>query len=234
MRALCELDVTSMQVWRVAKAFDEKLESRRQRPIWEVPHLVLDARYEKVRHGGSVVDCAVLMATKVRLDGKRSVLGVSVSLSEAEAHWREFNASLQERGMHGVRFVTSDDHPGAHRGAGGTVGRRSVAAASMPPAAQRSGGEAMMSVGRARLLPTQRGPARAGPPLASIELSQGVRSPSLLREQVREHLRVSHHFLDDRILVRLVCDLVDLCVDGFDPKAISEAPSFSSELVCPP
>jgi hypothetical protein len=33
---------------------------------------------------------------------QRTILGTSVSLSEAEVHWREFLASLQERGMHGV------------------------------------------------------------------------------------------------------------------------------------
>jgi len=40
----------------------------------------------------------------VRPDGKRAILGVSVSLSEAEVHWRDFLASLQERGLHGVRW----------------------------------------------------------------------------------------------------------------------------------
>src|SRR5262245_45663128 len=44
--------------------------------------------------------------------GKRSILGVSVSLSEAEAHWRDFLASLQARGLHGVQMVVSDDHAG--------------------------------------------------------------------------------------------------------------------------
>ena len=44
--------------------------------------------------------------------GQREVLGVSVSLSEAEVHWREFLKSLQERGLHGVRMITSDDHKG--------------------------------------------------------------------------------------------------------------------------
>ena len=27
-------------------------------------------------------------------------------------HWRTFLESLQERGLHGVRFIASDDHPG--------------------------------------------------------------------------------------------------------------------------
>src|SRR5690606_34006179 len=38
--------------------------------------------------------------------------GVSVSLSEAEVHWRKFLASLVERGLHGVEMITSDAHEG--------------------------------------------------------------------------------------------------------------------------
>jgi putative transposase len=110
---LCGTQVSSAEVSRAAKLLDEELQAWRQRPLGKVRHLVLDARYEKVRHGGSVVDCAVLIALGVRdEDGKRSVLGVSVSLSEAEVHWREFLESLQERGLHGVSLVTSDDHKG--------------------------------------------------------------------------------------------------------------------------
>ena len=59
-----------------------------------------------------MVSCAVLIAVGVTDDGRRSVLGVSVSLSEAEVHWRDFLAGLQERGLHGVQGIVSDDHPG--------------------------------------------------------------------------------------------------------------------------
>mgnify|MGYP001385016664 FL=1 len=45
-------------------------------------------------------------------DGKRTILGVSVALSEAEAHWRTFLTSLVERGLHAVKFIVSDAHPG--------------------------------------------------------------------------------------------------------------------------
>jgi transposase-like protein len=111
-RELCGLEVTSTEVSRAARLLDEEIGAWRSRALGEVPYLILDARYEKVRHGGTVVDCAVLVALGVRVDGKRSVLGVSVSLSEAEAHWREFLAELQERGLHGVKLVTSDNHAG--------------------------------------------------------------------------------------------------------------------------
>src|SRR4051795_13442706 len=109
---LCDLEVTSSQVSRAAEALDGELEKWRGRPLGETPYLILDARYEKVRHGGSVVSCAVLVAIGVGPDGKRSVLGVSVSLSEAEVHWRDFLAGLQARGLHGVKLVVSDAHAG--------------------------------------------------------------------------------------------------------------------------
>jgi putative transposase len=73
----------------------EELEGWRTRSIGEIAYLLLDARYEKIRHGGSVVSCAVLMAVGITPEGQRIVLGVSVSLSEAEVHWRTFLGTLQ-------------------------------------------------------------------------------------------------------------------------------------------
>ena len=109
---LCGLDVSSSQVSRAAEVLDEELQAWRERSLGTVPYVILDARYEKVRHGGSVRDCAVLLAIGVLTDGRRSVLGVSVSLSEAEVHWRGFLKSLIDRGLHGVQLIASDDHLG--------------------------------------------------------------------------------------------------------------------------
>jgi len=109
---LCGLEVTSNQVSRATKLLDEDLEKWRNRPLGKTPYLQLDARYEKVRSNGAVVSCAVLIATGVTEEGKRSVLGVSVPLSEAEPHWRCFLRQLKERGLHGIRMITSDDHEG--------------------------------------------------------------------------------------------------------------------------
>ena len=57
-------------------------------------------------------DAAILMASGVKRDGKRSILGISVSLSEAEIHWRTFLEGLVRRGLHGVQLIISDDHVG--------------------------------------------------------------------------------------------------------------------------
>lgn len=109
---LCGLDITSTQVSRAAALLDEELNAWRTRPLTEVEYLVLDARYEKVRIDGAVRDAAVLVAIGILPSGHRSVLGVSVSLSEAEVHWRDFLESLNNRGMHGLKFIVSDDHSG--------------------------------------------------------------------------------------------------------------------------
>lgn len=112
LEKLCGLNFSSTDVSRASALLDKELDMWRNRPLGEIPYLLLDARYEKVRMNGSVVPCAVLVATGVQADGKRSVLGVEVSMSEAEIHWRDFLLSLKLRGMHGIKLVTSDDHSG--------------------------------------------------------------------------------------------------------------------------
>jgi transposase-like protein len=105
-------EVTSVQVSRAVAELDQQLEAWRNRPLGRYKYLWLDARYEKVRIDGVVRDAAVLMAAGLNLDGKREVLGVSISLSEAEVHWRSFLESLTQRGLAGVELITSDDHAG--------------------------------------------------------------------------------------------------------------------------
>jgi len=91
---------------------DEVLQEWRERPLGEIQYLFADARYEKVREAGQVRDAAVLVATGIFPEGERQVLGVSVSLSEHETHWKSFLKSLRDRGMRGVKLVISDDHVG--------------------------------------------------------------------------------------------------------------------------
>ena len=106
--------ISSSSVSKAAAELDDALATWRDRPLdgMAVPYLILDARYEKARIDGIVRDVAILIAIGVQANGKRSVLGVSVSLSEAEVHWREFLTSLARRGLHGLDMITSDDHAG--------------------------------------------------------------------------------------------------------------------------
>jgi transposase-like protein len=109
---LCGTTVSSTHVSQCAAKLDAQLQAWRSRPLEAFAYLMLDARYEKVRHGGQLLDCAVLIALGIDPKGQRSILGVSVALSEAEVHWRQFLQSLQQRGLHGVQFIVSDDHAG--------------------------------------------------------------------------------------------------------------------------
>jgi len=109
---LCGHEISSSTVSRLATQLDEELQRWRERSLGEVPYLVLDARYEHVRRGGTVVDRALLVAIGITADGHRTVLGLSVSDSEAEVHWREFFKSLVARGLRGVRYLVSDAHEG--------------------------------------------------------------------------------------------------------------------------
>lgn len=109
---LCGVQVSAAQVSRAAGQLDRALEKWRNRPLGLYPYLFLDAYYEQVREDGQVRDLAILVAVGIHQQGKREILGVSVSLSEHEVHWRAFLESLQVRGLSGVRLITSDDHAG--------------------------------------------------------------------------------------------------------------------------
>jgi len=109
---LCGFEVSSTEVSRCTALLDEELNAWRERDLGIYPYVYLDARYEKIRHAGQVVDAAVLVALGVASDGKRDVLGVCVELSEAEVHWRHFLEQLAKRGLHGVKLFVSDSHAG--------------------------------------------------------------------------------------------------------------------------
>lgn len=109
---LCGTEVSSSQVSRAAALLDETLTAWRKRPLGEICYLFLDARYERVCQDGQIRDAALLIASGVDLEGKRRILGISVSLSEQEIHWRTFLQSLVARGLDGVQLIVSVDHAG--------------------------------------------------------------------------------------------------------------------------
>lgn len=112
MEELCGAEVSSAQVSRANKQLDEHLEKWRNRPLGRYEYVYLDATYEKVRVDKQVRSVAVLVGIGVDPEGKRSIIGVSVAMSEAEVHWRTFLESLIRRGLRGVKLLISDNHAG--------------------------------------------------------------------------------------------------------------------------
>lgn len=109
---LCGVSFTSAEVSRATEKLDGVVNAWNTRPLGEFVYVYFDAIYEKRHAGGCIIDVAVFVAIGINAQGKREVLGVSVSESEAEIHWREFMLSLTARGLYGVKLITSDAHAG--------------------------------------------------------------------------------------------------------------------------
>ena len=106
-------DLASSEVSRVCAALDEHVDAFRTRPLeGRYPYLFLDAKVEKVRDGGRVVNKALVIAHGVHETGRREILGLDVGEAETEAFWTEFLRGLVERGLVGVQLAISDAHAG--------------------------------------------------------------------------------------------------------------------------
>jgi putative transposase len=86
-----------------------QIETWRNRPLeGEYAYVFLDGIWLKRSWGGEVKNVAVLVAIGVRSDGFREILGVAEGLQEDKESWRGFLRRLKERGLRGVRLITSD------------------------------------------------------------------------------------------------------------------------------
>jgi putative transposase len=97
----------------INKRLDGSLKAFCERKLTEpFAYLILDARYERVREDGIIASQAVLIAIGVDWEGRRQVLAVELANRESRSSWKDFLEALKARGLHGVEFVISDDHPG--------------------------------------------------------------------------------------------------------------------------
>jgi putative transposase len=107
------LRVSKSEVSRICGALDEHVEAFRTRPLeGAYPYLFLDAKVEKVRDGGRVVNKALVIAHGVHESGRREILSIDVGEAETEAFWTEFLRGLVKRGLVGVQLAISDAHAG--------------------------------------------------------------------------------------------------------------------------
>jgi putative transposase len=106
--------ISKSEVSRICADLDIEVGAFRDRSLAEqaFPYVFLDATYCKARVNHRVVSQAVVIATGVRADGWREVLGFAVGDSEDGAFWTAFLRSLKARGLGGVQLVISDAHTG--------------------------------------------------------------------------------------------------------------------------
>ena len=113
---LCGHAFSASAISAVNKTLDESLERFAKRELTETyPYLVLDARYEKVREDGVIRSQAVQIAIGINDEGRRQILAVGLANRKSQTSWRDVLLELKSRGLRGVEFVVSDDHPGLKR-----------------------------------------------------------------------------------------------------------------------
>jgi transposase-like protein len=110
----CDSGISKSTVSRICTGIDADVAVLRNRRLDHQPfvYVWLDATYVHVRENRHVVSKAIVIATGLRADGHREVLGLDVGDSENEVFWREFLTGLNDRGLAGVRLVISDAHAG--------------------------------------------------------------------------------------------------------------------------
>lgn len=92
---LCGHAVSSSQVSKCTAQFDAELHAWRQRPLGSFPYVTLDTRYEKIRHGGQVVDCAVLIMRASVAEHIRSIFNCP-NLPSAQARLKTLAESYSK------------------------------------------------------------------------------------------------------------------------------------------
>jgi transposase-like protein len=113
VKALGASGVSRSEVSRLCAEVDERVREFLERPLeGNFPYVWLDATYVKVRDGGRIVSKAIVMAIGLSEEGKREVLGMKLGHAESDEFWTELIRSMLDRGLRGVKLVTSDAHAG--------------------------------------------------------------------------------------------------------------------------
>ena len=93
-----------------ASDWDLRVETFRHRKLREAyPYLTLVETPALVREGGQVQTCQIVVAIGIDESGNRDVVGLAIRPAESLiTFWEIFLGDLKERGLTGLRLVTSD------------------------------------------------------------------------------------------------------------------------------
>ena len=110
---LCGASFSKSTVSELCVGLDARVKVFNERSLeGEYPFVMVDALFIKSRQGDRVVKRAALIASGIRADGHREILGVQIGDSENYTTWDDMFKWLKGRGLSGVYFVISDDHCG--------------------------------------------------------------------------------------------------------------------------
>lgn len=110
---LCGASFSKSMVSQLCAGLDPRVRAFNERPLdGEYPFVMVDALFIKSRAEDRVVGRAVLVASGIRSDGMREILGVRIGDSESFTTWDDTFRGLKGRGLKGVLYVISDQHGG--------------------------------------------------------------------------------------------------------------------------
>jgi putative transposase len=110
---LCGTSFSKSTVSALCAGLDPRVRSFNERRLdGDYPFVMVDALFIKAREDDRVVMRAALIASGIRSDGIREILGIRIGDSESYTSWEEMFRWLRGRGLRGVMFVISDSHGG--------------------------------------------------------------------------------------------------------------------------
>ena len=113
METLCGTSFSKSTVSEVCKDLDGIVDGFKNRPLDKnYPFIFVDATYLKVRENHRITSKAFMVALATTDEGKREIVGFDVYDNESKETWRAFMEELKERGLTGLKMITSDAHDG--------------------------------------------------------------------------------------------------------------------------
>jgi putative transposase len=99
-------EISTFSVSRIAKELDEKVKEFLSKPIeHEIPYLLVDATFFKVREGLHFINKALFVVAGIRDDGYREILRARLADTEVSLFWEDLFDDLKGRGL---RFMSTD------------------------------------------------------------------------------------------------------------------------------
>ena len=109
MEELCGTSFSKSAVSEYCKELDREIYAFKDRNLTcEYPFVAVDATYFKVREAGRVISKAMMIAVGTTMEGKREVIGFEAYDAETKDNWKTFMEGLKDRGLKGIRLITSD------------------------------------------------------------------------------------------------------------------------------
>ena len=113
VETLCGTSFSKSTVSNICKELSKRVNEFLTSSIsGEYPFITVDATHFKGREDHEIISKALMVAYAVNNAGIREVVGFGVYKNESRETWKDFFLTLKNRGLSGVKMITSDAHEG--------------------------------------------------------------------------------------------------------------------------